>query len=219
MHSQDDHFVQMAMKMHDKFNKYWECYSFVLSFAVILDPRFKLQWVEFCLTKIYPRTFSTRVREIREKLHLMFDDYMQLYPSVMADSSQVASFSEGVSSNLVDEIDEFTMYESEHYNLNRNTSQLDLYLNENRLPAKEDLDVLQFWKENRNRYPVISLMAQDILSIPITTVASESAFSVGGRIINKYRSTILPENVEALICTKDWLYGEKCKYFIYSLFC
>ncbi|XP_071914526.1 zinc finger BED domain-containing protein DAYSLEEPER-like [Coffea arabica] len=91
----------------------------------------------------------------------------------------------------------------------RNTSQLDLYLNENRFPAKEDLDVLQFWKENRNRYPVISLMAQDILSIPITTVASESAFSVGGRIINKYRSTILPENVEALICTKDWLYGEK----------
>ena len=54
--------------------------------------------------------FSTYMREIREKLHMMFDNYMQLYPSIMADS-QVAYSSERVSSNLTDEIDEFTMYE------------------------------------------------------------------------------------------------------------
>ncbi|KAL3499860.1 hypothetical protein ACH5RR_038953 [Cinchona calisaya] len=207
MHSLDDDMVAMAMKMDDKFNKYWENYSLVLSFAIILNPRFKLQWLEFFFKKIYPTSFKQRAVEINQKLHFLFEEYMRIYFLVMAKLSLGASAAGGVTSDIVDEIDEYNRYESENYQLDRNTSQLDLYLNENRLEAKEELDVLKFWKENRSRYPVISLMARDILSIPITTMALESAFSVGGRVINNYRSSILLKNVEALICTKDWLYG------------
>jgi hypothetical protein len=63
-------------------------------------------------------------------------------------------------------------------------------------------------------------MACDILSIPISTVASESTFSVGGRVIDQYRSLLKPNIVEALVCTQDWLYEEKGNicYFYFIFF-
>lgn len=48
-------------------------------------------------------------------------------------------------------------------------------------------------------------MARDVLSIPISTVASESTFSTGG-VIGRYQNLILPENAEAKLCVQDWLY-------------
>ena len=43
----------MAKEMKEKCDKYWEYYNPVLSFAVILDPRYKLQCVECCYSKLY----------------------------------------------------------------------------------------------------------------------------------------------------------------------
>ena len=83
-----------------------------------------------------------------------------------------------------------------------------------------------YWKSHSNRFPELSLMARDILSIPITIVVSESAFSIGGRILGKFRSSLLPQTIEALLCACDWLYGVPgISYFLslmysqYSLIC
>ena len=64
-------------------------------------------------------------------------------------------------------------------------SQLDIYLDEGSYVGN-DLDVLENWKLNKHRFPELAIMACDILSIPITTVASESSFSIGVRILHKY---------------------------------
>ncbi|KAG5554533.1 hypothetical protein RHGRI_012175 [Rhododendron griersonianum] len=65
-----------------------------------------------------------------------------------------------------------------------------------------ELDILCYWKANSATYLDLSLLAHDVLRIPITTVASESAFTIG-----KFRSSIVPKNAEALLCTQDWQYN------------
>uniref|UniRef100_A0A803MTW6 HAT C-terminal dimerisation domain-containing protein n=1 Tax=Chenopodium quinoa TaxID=63459 RepID=A0A803MTW6_CHEQI len=54
-------------------------------------------------------------------------------------------------------------------------------------------------------YVILNRMARDILAIPLSTVASESAFSTGGRTLDPFRSSLTPKMVQALLCTQDWL--------------
>ena len=47
-------------------------------------------------------------------------------------------------------------------------------------------------------------MVHDVLVVPISTVASESTYSSGGRILDPFRSSLSPRMVRALICPEDW---------------
>jgi hypothetical protein len=87
-------------------------------------------------------------------------------------------------------------------------SQLDIYLDEPGLDfhSYEDMDVLQWWKNNNDRFPELSRLACDLLSVPITTVASNSEYCTGSHFFNKYKDRILPMDVETRICTRSWLY-------------
>jgi hypothetical protein len=68
-----------------------------------------------------------------------------------------------------------------------------------------NFDILNWWKVNSTKFPVIAQIARDVLAIPITTVASESAFSTGGRVLDPFRSSLAPTTVEALLCSQNWL--------------
>ncbi|CAO2036684.1 unnamed protein product, partial [Urochloa humidicola] len=48
-------------------------------------------------------------------------------------------------------------------------------------------------------------IVRDVMAIQVSTVASESAFSAAGRVVDPYRNRLDPDIVEALICTKDWV--------------
>ena len=86
-----------------------------------------------------------------------------------------------------------------------NKSELEKYLAEETEDTEKKMDILGWWKVNSNRFLVLSHMARDVLAIPITTVASESAFSTGGRILDDFRTSLTPFMLEALVCTRDWL--------------
>lgn len=111
------------------------------------------------------------------------------------------------SSSLPSSASEFTSYLSET-NLETSKNELDKYLDEaNESLLNKNFDVLLWWKLNSHRSPVVAKMANNFLTIPATSVSSESTFSTGGRVLDDYRSSLKPAMVEALVCASSWLKG------------
>ncbi|PNX66797.1 HAT family dimerization domain-containing protein, partial [Trifolium pratense] len=102
--------------------------------------------------------------------------------------------------------EEFEEFENQETTVIGKT-ELDTYLDELRMPSSTCFDILTYWKERSRKSPTLARIACDILSIPITTVASESAFSIGARVLTKYRSSMKDESVQALMCARSWLHG------------
>ena len=80
-------------------------------------------------------------------------------------------------------------------------------------PLSKQFNLLNWWKGNQTRYPILSQVAKDIFAIPSSTVASENAFSLGKRIVDPFRSSLHPKMVEALVCTSDWLRADEFSFY------
>ena len=52
---------------------------------------------------------------------------------------------------------------------------------------------------------MLSKMVGDVLAIPIFTIASKSAFSIGGRILDPFQSSLSPLLIQNLVYAQNWL--------------
>jgi len=83
--------------------------------------------------------------------------------------------------------------------------ELESYLSKVTIHRSDQFNILAWWQMNSAEYPTLSRMVRDILAVPASTVASESAFSTGSRVLSDFRSRMTPETVEALVCLQDWI--------------
>ncbi|XP_031500342.1 probable secretory pathway GDP dissociation inhibitor 1 [Nymphaea colorata] len=98
---------------------------------------------------------------------------------------------------------EFKKYCGKRLKMKVTKSEIDTYLKDILIKHDDNGDedsfsILQWWKDKESKYQILSQIARDLLSIPITSVASEKAFSAGGRIVNDSHSSLMPKTVEAL---------------------
>lgn len=207
---------EMSRLMYAKFDKYWGDYSVILSFAVILDPRYKLQF----LRKLYsmmviPEEVESMVRNVYKEFIEMFKFYASsATPSFSTSSSSLRSTSSSQpqprsSPSKFNANSIYEQFDADFAQICDGESECETYINlplRGRVPH-EKFDILIYWKDQSITFPCLSKMAKDILAIPITSVASESSFSVGSRIFNKWRSRLIPKHVEPLVTTKNWLTG------------
>ena len=64
-------------------------------------------------------------------------------------------------------------------------------------------EILGWWKANLDRYQMLSKLAGDVLVVPVSTVASESAFNIEGHILNTFWSSLSPLMVQNLVYAQD----------------
>ena len=56
---------------------------------------------------------------------------------------------------------------------------------------------------------MLSIIERDVLTVPVSTVTSEVAFSAGGIVVSKKRCNLSPQAIEAVVCLKDWSLEDK----------
>ncbi|XP_050238317.1 zinc finger BED domain-containing protein RICESLEEPER 2-like [Mercurialis annua] len=203
----------MGTRMKAKFDKYWGdplVMNKLIFFANILDPRDRILYMEYTLSQMYGSCKGKFLFTcLMDDLHDLFNDYDVQYKKELAVAGQGSSQSETLSqcsqaNSVLKERFMQQMLETGGVGVTKK-SELDVYLSEAVVPNDGNFDILRWWKFNSERFPVLSRLARDILAVPVSTVASESAFSTGGRVLDDFRSCLTPKIVEALICTQDWL--------------
>ncbi|GKC60998.1 zinc finger BED domain-containing protein RICESLEEPER 2 [Tanacetum coccineum] len=146
------------------------------------------------------------LKEVVNRMGVLFQTYKTRFDTVVSKSSSKKTKNQQSCKSYVRDnafLDDFLNLE-DSCSIEMDT-ELTRYLNESRIKFTSDFDILEWWKLNALRFPIVARMAKDILAIQITIVASESAFSTGGRVLDPYRTNLSYAVVEALICINDLL--------------
>ena len=210
----------VLLKMEAKFLKYYGKLPMLYCFGIVLDPRFRLQRLTNilrCIGKNLNRDYvGTHLDLVEEKFRAVYGAYEE---ETQQDATQspvhipVQAFESPVKRNwsrYEDDAREAAQQSGVHYTPpGSQGDELERYLRTGMVMPFEEIDVLQWWKQHEKDFPVLSKFARDVLTIPVSTISSESAFSLSGRILDNRRMSLTPEMVEALTCLKDWELAER----------
>ncbi|KAJ4955484.1 hypothetical protein NE237_012267 [Protea cynaroides] len=177
----------------------------VKQMMLVFDPRYKFAFVDWAFKKIAlldPLVYDMSLR-VKNTLVRLFTAYKTM------DVASIEASTPSFSYTGPAELEKFSTFDSAVLIDKYGKFQLVYYLKEPKLSFDDKyrrFDVLAYWRQNGLKYLNVASKAKYILSIPVSTVASESAFSAGGRFIDKYHSKLLPSNVEAFICLRDYMF-------------
>jgi hypothetical protein len=216
-HEDDDLLRPAVLKMQNKYLKYWKEIPLLYAFAFILDPRAKLDAfanVISLLTEAVGYDYTSYFSNVKIKLNEVYNNYNEKYAGVVRQQrptsqpapknsrhawSQIFSGSRGAASS--------SSRSSPASHSCGDGGELDTYLRSPKVSyeetSPEDFNILQWWNGYRKTYPVLSILARDVFTVPVSTTSSESAFSLAGRILEERRACLTPDMVSTLMCVKD----------------
>ena len=148
--------------------------------------------------------------EVNSSLLYLYNNYKEKYGNSINSIKYLFTFTtsshfyKGALEILKTRIKKTTSYPND-------TNDIDRYLSVETIPFEdnENFDILIWWKIQQIKYSILFIIACDVLTVPVSTVALEATFSVGGRVVSQRRCNVSPEAVETKVCLKDWKIADK----------
>ncbi|KAK3198394.1 hypothetical protein Dsin_021809 [Dipteronia sinensis] len=172
MSGDGNHLVcEMASNMKCKFEKYWgslETTNKLLIIVVVLDPRYKLQYVSYCFAVLYGvENRDSMTANIKDALVELYECYSSLYGGGgggIDRVDEIPSFSdvESDDSSVFDLSVAFSKTVERQDNVS-GRNEVDRYLLEPVERKRSNFDILTWWSVSSAHYPILESIAKDVL--------------------------------------------------------
>lgn len=172
-------FCHMIDDMVKKYNRYWGKFDELndyMYFATLLDPTMKQQLISHGFKKMLEYNMSSEsplsddalnamvremLKEVVNRMGVLFQTYKTRFDKVVSKSSSKKTKDQQSCKSYVGEndfLDDFLNLEDSG-SIEMDT-ELTRYLNEPRIRFTSDFDILEWWKINAPRFPIVSRMAK-----------------------------------------------------------
>ncbi|KAK2646283.1 hypothetical protein Ddye_021478 [Dipteronia dyeriana] len=182
---------QCVVAMKKKWIQYYKDIPNIYLLASCFDPRFKLEYLQDYLTHYYNSLgIETDVlsccNSVETLLYELYDEYLKIYgPSLNISVSQPQLTSDGTTSSsqfklkgLEDRLFSQRAKKLRASSSSSNThSKLDRFLEANHVFLEDKFSIQGWWKDYEKEYPILAIIAKQILETPVSTVAVEQEFS------------------------------------------
>ena len=169
----------------------------ILSIAFVLDPR--------------TYKFSIPIVNERIEMEKIFAEYFKNnYLNLQVDGNSIIfPKKKSALQNVIGEFCEEFVTDSNHEIQLRQQSRDELkdylnscpYFSEN---AGENFEVLDWWKKNNDRFPLMGRMARDFLGIPASSAPAERLFSAADNFMDTKRNRLSAESFRFCLCLQSW---------------
>ncbi|XP_052483836.1 uncharacterized protein LOC105796363 isoform X2 [Gossypium raimondii] len=174
-----------------------------LAVASVLDPRLKFKVVEFSYILIYGHDSKVQLNTFRELLTNVYNEYANETKNQTTSASVLDDINWLGNNSIWDSFSKFVTA-----NEASSKSELELYLDEPLLPMDGEIfDILGWWCDKSQKFPILAKMARDFLAIPVSIFTPCS--NIKATINNPAYNILNPESMEALVCSENWLESPK----------
>jgi hypothetical protein len=186
-------------------------YTNIVLFCIYLGPIAKFTGLNSALqvlSELLNHDYSTYYNEVKGELGNMFVKYESKFGSLKLQRPSQPSAALGKQPSSWNRI--FRGAASVPSSSSRPSpascivSELSSYLDSDSLNQYNELfSVLNWWQDHKRTYPILSVLVKGIMTIFVSTISSESAFSLSGILFDDRRRSLTPAHVERLSLIKD----------------
>ncbi|KAK0581450.1 hypothetical protein LWI29_007554 [Acer saccharum] len=158
---------------------------------------------------------QTQIPRVKKLLYDLYDEYVTIYgsgtPIVDVTRTKTASQPPSSSSGFMNL--GYSMFSKKNKKPRCSSSSSDSHAElESYLASScdfpEEFELLKYWSDATKYYPILAMIAKNIFSTPVSTVAVEQEFSAGGNILDEKRSCLTPKALQIQVCVDDWTKAE-----------